>query len=160
MRPFSVLRRETKKDNAKLVDQFSAQQIIDAYEKQGQSMWPGMRAIIGYEMQRKDSIIIEGYQISPSFVASVEKEYGKDAIRSVFLVKENEEAILEGWENAPANDWLTKDSSSTTLQKYAALTALYGTQTAAEATKNNQLCVNTDTDFDAQLEKALLALRN
>ncbi len=158
LRPFSAMRREVDRDNAKLVELFAPRQIIEAYEKQGQSTWAGIQAMITYELQRNDSIIVEGYQITPAFVASILKEHGKTMIRSVFLVKEDREAILEGWKHAPANDWLTQNSNKETLKKYSNLTALYGQYVQAESKKYDLMCVNTDLEFHQKIDNALAVL--
>ncbi len=157
LRPFSTLRDKTDRDNDRLVEEFPVQEIIDAYEKQGESVWKGIMAIINYELQRKDSIIIEGYQITPSFVVSVLNKYENSKIRSIFLVKEDVDSILKGWEHLPENDWLC-NSSDSTLRKYAELTAQYGLFVSGKANELGLTSLNTEKNFEHNIESALSIL--
>lgn len=160
LRPFSVMRKETNRDSNLLVKQYSIQEIIDAYEKQAQSMFPGIEAIINYELQRNESIIIEGYQITIKLVASVIEKFDSEQIRPIFLVKEDIDLILDGWKHAPENDWLFRDSDENTLRKYAELTAEYGKLFAKSSKENNYLCINTDSEFEKKIDEALVFLMN
>jgi len=159
MRPFSHMRSETKRDNAALVQKYSAEQIVGAYVDQGKSTWKSISAMVNYGISLGDNIIIEGYQITPSFLNELLNEENSMFVRAVFLLKEDEGSIVEGWNEAdPDNDWLLKDSDEETRKKYAHLTALHGKLTREDAEKFGFDYFNMDKDFSSQLEKALLCI--
>lgn len=160
MRPFSYMRNATDRDNAKLVQQYSAEQIVEAYTNQGESTWESINAMINYGIAVGDNVIIEGYQITPDFLHKILNQENAAFIKAVFLLKEDEGVILKGWEeNVPDNDWLLKNSSKETLSQYAHVTAMHGKVIKQAAEQFGFNYVTTDKDFSVQLNKALSCLQ-
>ncbi|MDP7247090.1 MAG: hypothetical protein QF741_00505 [Candidatus Peribacteraceae bacterium] len=159
MRPFSHMRNETNRDNAVLVQKYSAEQIVAAYVDQGRSTWESIKAMVNYGISLRDNIVIEGYQITPNFLNELLNEENSMSVRAVFLLKEDERSIVAGWEEgAPNNDWLLKDSNKETQKKYAHITALHGKATREDSEKFGFDYFNMDTDFSSQLVNALACI--
>jgi len=160
--PFSALRRNTKRNNNKLVEKYSATKIINSYERQGKTTWPSIKAIINYGLLQKENLIIDGYQITANFVQHLNKSIQNDNIVSVFLYKKNTKAIHESFKtHTSAEDWLMNDNTKPgTLIKYAELTSMYGERIEKECKEYNLKAFCMDGSFHDQVKEVVNYLKN
>jgi 2-phosphoglycerate kinase len=160
MCPFSTMRKKTDRDNNRFVQEYSAQEIVDAFEAQGQSAWPAIRAIVKYGLKRGDDLIIDGYQITPSFMKFLNETINSDDVRAVFVYQKDVKSILKSFkEHTVSDDWILREGTSDdTLLKFAELTSLYGIKIEKESQSNNFKSFCMDEKFESQLEKVLQCL--
>lgn len=144
-------------DNDAFFEKYSAQEMIDADLVDAMTMWKGVKAFIAHRAIVDKNIVIEGVQLLPKFIDDLRNEpYFKD-IKIVYLFKEDEEKILDGFtKNENGFDWLLQgNKNKETLPKAAKMIKLYGEYFKREAEKYGFAVFNAENDFDLALNNAV-----
>lgn len=156
--PKDFLRKKTGNKNEDLYTLYSAKQILNAYLTQASSVWPAVYLFLDSLAKETPDIdfIMEGYQLPPVEIAKFKKSY-PDLVKAVYLVKTHHTSILEGIHAyQDKQDWVKSKSQSPDIYpKIASMLSLYGKHTAKEARKNRLTVVNTENNFNKQVNHAL-----
>jgi 2-phosphoglycerate kinase len=150
--PKNILRRESGGGNDEMYALYSAEEIAQAYIKQAEVSWPAIETMITCESQEGHDYIIEGFQITPEFVSTLDK----DLIKAVFIIKKDAVEISMGLQkNSAKNDWaVQKTKNPETFLKIGQMISTYGSYFEQEAEKYEYPVFNTETAFHAQIELA------
>jgi 2-phosphoglycerate kinase len=154
-RPFSTMRAESGFDADKMVEMYTNEEIVQAYQNQGKAIWKSLKSLIEYAVSMEQDFIIEGYQLTPKFIDSFSDT---NNIKAVFLGKLEANKIIESWKAKPKNDWLFRGTSESTINRYAEITALHSSAIKKEAQQYNQTFISTDEEFNESIEKAVQLL--
>lgn len=147
-------------DNDVFFEENSAEEILNADIIEAKTLWRGIKEFIGHKAVVEKDIIIEGVQLLPELIDELRKEkYFKDT-RIVYLTKEDEQKILDGFaKNTSGFDWLTQNiKDNETLPRAARMVKVYSEYFNKEAKKYGFEVFNTDYDFEKNLEKAITCL--
>jgi 2-phosphoglycerate kinase len=134
--PKNAIRSKTDGTNDDMYSRFSFVQIARAYIAQGKTCRRAIEALVEDCVKENHDFVIEGHQIHPKLAARLIERFPKK-IRSVFLVKKNESALVAGFiKNTAKSDWvLEKTKKNETLQKIAKMLSYFGGYTEREAAK-------------------------
>jgi 2-phosphoglycerate kinase len=147
-------------NNDETYSQNSTNSIVKNYVKQGKTCHKAISIVVKTQIIDKDDYIIEGYQVTPEIVDELIKEFGRDKIRTIFLVKHDEKEFVKNiHKSTTPNDWIiekTKDKN--TFFKIAEMVALYSKYFESEAKKNNLTVLEMDHDFEKQIVTAIKIL--
>ena len=159
--PKNIIRKETKNSNDLMYSKYTAEQIKKAYTDQAKSSWEVIQTLAEYLMGEDQDYIIEGYQITPKFVARLQKKFGAK-IRGVFLTRHSVKNIVEDAKKSTAhNDWfITKTKNETTYPKIALMIAKYGDYLKKEAEKYKYSSFNMDVDFKGSIDRIIKNMTN
>ncbi len=157
--PKDIMRRATKNSNDLMYTRFSANQIVQAYITQGSSVWTAVEQFIEYLIGEDISYIIEGYQLPPKSVAKLKSKFPKK-IKSIYLIKEHPDKILEGaLAHTHKKDWFkTKTTNPEIYMKIAEMLSMYGSKIKKDATTLKLKVINTDTRFNERIKQAVQTL--
>ncbi|EKE24968.1 MAG: hypothetical protein ACD_5C00342G0006 [uncultured bacterium] len=148
-------------DNNKLFKNFSPEELLQADIIEARTLWLGIKEFIKQKAVLGRDVIVEGVQLLPELVDEIKKEkYVKD-LKAVYLIKENEQKILEGFKKNTQNDWLIQDSNSEeTLLLAARMVCNDSEYFKKEAAKYGFEVFNSDEEFENVLDTALDFLIN
>jgi 2-phosphoglycerate kinase len=159
--PKTVMRKKTKKTgNDGMYTQFTPKQITQAYIKQAKATWEAIRVLMESELKDGHSYIVEGYQIHPAFVKELQKKFGSQNVKSIFLVRYDIDKIVSGGKKYKAiNDWFTgKTHREETYPKIAAMVQQHSGYFEAQAKKYGMKVIDMDSDFKGKLNEAIRVL--
>lgn len=128
--------------------------LLRAEITESKSIWPSTRAMIEHFVECKQDFIIEGVHLLPELVVQLRKmKYWKN-IKIIYLVKQNKEAILDGFRrNTSPHDWLAGAlKNEVVLQKAAAMVCTKSMYIAKQAKKLQFKVVNMDDDFEKKIK--------
>ena len=150
--PHSYLRGGS---NDEFYSKHSAKEIIKNYIKQGKATYDAISMMAETYLVDEDDFIVEGYQITPEIVNRIFKQFGKEHVRAVFLVKHDEEKFIQDiHKSTTPNDWIirkTKDES--TYAKIAKMISEYSGYFEKESEKYGLKVFNMDEDFIKKLNE-------
>lgn len=157
--PKNLFRKAINGSNDKMYQTFSAPEITDAYIRQGKTSWQAVEIFVSNCIQDAHDFIIEGYQIHPHLVMKLTKKFPHE-IRSVFLIKKNVSALMEGFHKSKAkHDWvLQKTMKVETFAKIAEMLSYFGERVERDAAQHRLRVYCMDKNFlklIAALEKEL-----
>ena len=144
------------KNNDEKYSIYSAQEVIDAYIKQAQASYDAMELLIKKEIKKGNNYIIEGYQVSPEFAYNMIKKYGSNEVKSIFLVRTNQELLLDDFEKSnTVDDWILErtEDKARVFPKIAKMISMYSGYIVSQTKKHNLPVVNMDKNFLQQLHK-------
>ena len=155
----SYLRGES---NDEFYTHHTPEAIVQGYVVQSKATYDAISMIAETFLTDEDSFIVEGYQVTPEIVSRIFKKFGTEHIRAAFLLKRDEEKMLQDFHKSTTpNDWiLRKTKDEATFAKIAKMIAIYADHTEKEAKKYNLPVFEMDADFNASLEKATTYLIN
>lgn len=153
--PLGALFHEVNRDNDLLFQKYTPTDIVEAYVKQAETCWPGIRNFIRYAIEDDHSLILEGWQILPRFLS----EMGRTPrVHVRFLYKANPQAILSGLRSGrPGKDWvLDHTKNDGTYIRIAEMISHFGTQIRDEAAASGFDATNMDVDFERRMKELSL----
>jgi 2-phosphoglycerate kinase len=153
--PLRVAIREAGYSNDVFYANHSPEQAVALYERQAQTIWPGVENFIRYALDADHDLIIEGWQIIPNRLRAI--VWARDRVKAVFLYKQREVDIMSGLKSHTAkNDWVVQNTKSEdTFNAIAKMISCFGSIIAREATLNDFRAVDTDVDFDVAITRTL-----
>lgn len=150
--PKSVIRKKTEKSNDIMYNEFSVDQVVEAYIGQGKGLWPGIMSFIESENSYGHDYVLEGYHVLPELVSELQKDF---PITSVFLGKEDFDKTLSGMmKNPQVHDWTvsqTKDPK--TLELITNMVNIFSLRFKSEAEKYDLTYISTDDDFEKKISE-------
>ena len=148
------LKWDNKKSNDDVYDENTAENIMKAYITQWQVSYKAIRSIGETTIIEGDSIIIEGYQVTPEIVYKIKEEFKDADIQEVFLIKTDKKEFLKNiHESITPNDWILKKTKNEwTFGKIADMLLLYWKYFQNEAIKYGLYSLNMDIDFPSKIE--------
>lgn len=140
----------------------TAEEIVQGYVEQSKATYEAISMMAETYLTDEDDFLVEGYQVTPEIVSRILKKFGDEHIRTAFLLKRNEEIMLQDFHKSTTpNDWiLRKTKDEATFAKIARMIAMYADFFEQEAKKYNLPVFEMDSDFIASLEKAMKYLMN
>lgn len=155
----SYLRRES---NDEFYTHHAPEAIVQGYVEQSKATYDAISMMAETYLTDEDDFIVEGYQVTPEIVSRILKKFGSEHIRTAFLLKRDEEKMLQDFHKSTTpNDWiLRKTKEEATFAKIARMIAVYSTYIEQEAKKYDLPLFEMDADFSASLEKAVKHLTN
>lgn len=143
-------------DNDEKYSKYSSKEIIEAYRKQSKTVYQAVDMFAICEITDGHDLIIEGYHIEPSFVADLIAKY-PDKIKGIFLFKSDEKKFVTDVEKSiTTNDWIiARTKNKETYSKIAKMICEYGSYFEKEATQYGFKSLNMDSNFDAQIGRAI-----
>jgi hypothetical protein len=147
--PLKALRRQVNHDNDRFFETYSAEEIVAVYQRQAATVWPGVKSFISYAIEDEHSLILEGWQLLPGFLAEIPFAKRADNMQIRFLYKTNVEKIVSGLKaNEPFNDWvLTHTKNENSFTRIARMIARFGETTKKDAGEQGFEAINMDRDF-------------
>ena len=138
----------------------SSNAIVEAYIRQGETSYKAISMTAETQIVDGDDYIIEGYQVTPEIVDEIIKKFGIENIKTIFLVKHDEEKFVEDIDKSSTpNDWIVRKTKKTeTFQKIAKMISDYSKYFEAEAKKYGFKVLKMDQGFEDQIEKAISSL--
>lgn len=82
-------------DAEKFLTKFSAQEISDIEFKQGDAVWPAVRAFIEKDYTYERGFVIEGVNLLPHHITDLQGYVHTESLFPVFLIDDNEERIRD-----------------------------------------------------------------
>lgn len=151
--PHSNLRK-SKNSNDDFYSTYSAQQIVEHYIAQGKTSYDAISMIAETYVADEDSIIVEGYQVTPEIVDRIDRKFGSENIQAFFLIKKNQEQFVRDiHKSTTPNDWiLRKTNDESTFTRIADMIAEYSVYFEQEAKKYGFDVFTMDEDFENTLE--------
>jgi 2-phosphoglycerate kinase len=158
--PLSAARVETSYSNDIFYAKYSPQQIVGFYLHQADTYWPGVENFIKYALADEHDLILEGWQILPSFIHAVSTPENQAKLKVVFLYKLDRAAIVAGLKaNKAKVDWVIRNTNNEgTYRAIAEMISHFGSYIEAEAKKYKLEAVNTDFAFKRKLADSLKIL--
>ena len=157
--PHSYLRGES---NDEFYAHHSPEAIVQGYVEQSKATYDAISMMAETYLTDGDDFIVEGYQVTPEIVSRILKKFGIEHIRTAFLLKRDEEKMLQDFHKSTTpNDWiLRKTKDEATFAKIAHMIAVYADNIQQEAMKYDLPVFEMDSDFTASLENAMKHLMN
>ncbi|NOY35475.1 MAG: hypothetical protein GXP44_00930, partial [bacterium] len=144
------------KDNDEKYSQYSTDEIIEAYQQQAKTSYQAIDMFTICEITDGNDFIIEGYHVEPKLVSELNIKY-PNKVKGVFLVK-NDEIKLVGdvKKSATPNDWIiARTNKEDTYNKITKTICEYGKFFEKESKKYGFKTINTDNNFDDQINEAI-----
>jgi 2-phosphoglycerate kinase len=147
--PLRALRQKVNNDNDRFFEAYSAEEIVGVYQRQAATVWPGVHNFIDYAIEDEHTLILEGWQLLPRFLAKIASAERSDNVLIQYLYKTDVEDILSGLKaNDPVNDWVlrhTKEEAS--FIRIAQMISCFGKAIERETSELRFQAVNMDCDF-------------
>jgi 2-phosphoglycerate kinase len=147
--PLRALRQKVNNDNDRFFEAYSAEEIVGIYQRQAATVWPGVRNFIDYAIEDEHTLILEGWQLLPRFLAKIASAERSDNVLIQYLYKTDVEDIVSGLKaNDPVNDWVlrhTKEDAS--FIRIAKMISFFGKVIERETNELRFEAVNMDCDF-------------
>lgn len=136
---------------------FKTDRIVADYVQQAASSRDAIIHTIVESLENKADLIIEGHQVTPEIASEMEKRFGCDKIKSIFLLKYGVEGMVRDFaKSTTPNDWiLRKTKSLDTFPKIAYMIAAYSQLIENDAKKRGLSTIHMDYDFEHMLQKAI-----
>lgn len=136
-------------------------QIAKDYIAQANSTAEAIDIFCICEITNMHSCILEGYHITPELVASLNKKYGEENFKAVFLTKKDQEKFIEDIpKSTTPNDWiLNRTKNPKTYKKIAEMISIYSEYFENECDKLNMKIFNMDQDFDSKIKEIVNYLK-
>src|SRR3989339_385019 len=136
-------------------ERMTPQQSLRAELREAKTMWCGLEALIKKLADMKQNYIIDGTPLCPKYVVTLQKSKYLNSIKSIFLIKENYQKILNYLnKNIPPSDWLSPHLKNKKLmQNIAKMVMTKSAHIKKEANKYNFLIKNTDTYFNKTINE-------
>lgn len=159
--PWGEIRKKTKGSNDLAYKKYSSSEIIKLYRKQAGTSYKAIEIVVASEINDGNDYIVEGYQVEPKLVKKLLNKYGKDKIKSVFLIRIDKSNFLEDIKKSSTpNDWiLAKTKKDETFPKIAEMIYKYGIQVKKDAVKYGLRVLNMDSNFREKLEEIINYLK-
>ena len=121
------------------------------------TLWPGTKRFIKALLKWKHDYVIEGVHLLPQFVHELEKLEHWDEVRVLYLVKQDQQRIIEGFKRSRIeSDWLLQCIKSDHDFRHAsAMVRCKSLYLKKQALKYHYPVVNTEKDFKQTLRKLL-----
>jgi 2-phosphoglycerate kinase len=156
--PYTCLRRTkgNSRNNDVFYNTYSPAKIVSVLNKQAKAVHTVIDVVIACEIADGNDYIIEGYHIVPDFVQKMIKKHGKQNIKVVFLTKFDADKFAKDvYKSTTPNDWLlVLTKKQETFVKVGKMVSEYSTYFESEAKKFGFITVNTDENFNKQIDKA------
>lgn len=154
--PFIKMYDDIGHSNDVFFENNSAEEMLAADLVEAKTLWLGIREFVKQKAVLDRDVVIEGVQLLPELVAKLQGEKYFKNIRVAYLIKEDEQQILEGFTRNTQNDWLIKDSNTEkTLPLAARMVQVYSNYFKNEAEKYGFEVFNTEDDFNLALDGAI-----
>lgn len=154
--PFIRMYDDIGHDNDKFFENNTAEEILTADIVEAKTLWIGVKEFIKQKAMLDRDIVIEGVQLLPELVDELKKEKYFKNIKIIYLIKEKEKLILDGFTKNTQNDWLITDINGEKTLPYAArMVCAYGEYFKREAEKYGFEILNTEDDFENKIEEAV-----
>ena len=158
------MRQQTKQRNDLMYEQYTSKEIMLAYVKQAKASWKAIETLVECELKEGNDFIVEGTQIHPEFVYRLQKKFGKENFKIIFLIKTDSTLIVDGArKNISKSDWfLQKTKKSDTHVRIATMLVLYGQWFEKQASKYQMPIINTQVNFEKKIKQVAkeLSLKN
>lgn len=153
--PKSFVRKKTKNSNDLMYSKYTLGQIISLYQKQSQTSWPAIDAMVEFLLAEKIDYIIEGYHIQPKFIKKLLSKYGARKIKPLFFYQEDFESFKNNFSRGDARtNWiLVKTKKKDTYIKILQMLHQYGLLFKQEALRNKFRIFDLSENFDKQVKK-------
>jgi 2-phosphoglycerate kinase len=153
--PFIKMYDDIGHSNDAFFESNTAEEMLEADLIEAKTLWIGIKEFIKQKAILDRDIVVEGVQLLPELINSLRgEEYFKN-IKVIYLIKENEELILEGFTKNTQNDWLIKDTNTEKTLPYAAkMVRVYSDYFKKEADRYGFKVLNTDDDFENRIKEA------
>jgi 2-phosphoglycerate kinase len=153
--PLLIARERTGYNNDAFYSHYSTEEIISFYLRQAETYWPGIKSFITYAVDDGHDLILEGWQILPHLLQSVDSAHDRDRLRTVFLYKTDAGAIERDLKASSApNDWAKNNTrNERTFSKIAAMVSRFSRYVADEAVTSGFPAVNIEHEFNEPLER-------
>lgn len=155
--PWSIRRRQTKRNNDIAYNTFSADEILGFYRTQAKSVFKAIEMMTICEITDGNNLIIEGYHIEPSLVVRLQKKHGKKNILGIILIKTDAKKLVKDiTKTKTPNDWIiSKTKNVETYSKIAEMICRYGKFLKNEAKKKGLIVINMDNNFNDKINSAI-----
>jgi len=152
--PWSLIRK-TVTSNDVAYSKYTAKEIVKLYTTQAKATYGAIDTVSICEITDGNDYIIEGYQVEPKLVDALQKKYGTENFKAVFLVRKDVEKFVEDCKkSATTNDWIIKKTEhEETYGKIATMISEYGNYFETEAKKYGLKVFNMDHDFSGKLDE-------
>ena len=152
--PKTALRLKSGGGNDEMYSTFSAEDIVSAYWKQAETVHAAVESFIQCANNEGWNYIIEGYHITPKFIAELQAENLN--VSSVILISSaGEPAIERSMKSTTKKDWLRdKTRQPETFQKVANMISLFSERLVREAGGHGVKIIDMNGDFQAKFEEA------
>jgi len=156
--PKSLVRRETEYSNDIMYEKYSSSEIVELYFKQAESLEQALEVFLESEARYGHSYIVEGYHITPSLTAKLQKSF---KVRSVFLGREDKEDIRKSItvDTGPTNWVVGKTKKTETFDKITDMIVEFGEKVRQGAESYDQRYCSMDGDFKENSKEALAYLK-
>ena len=155
--PLRALRQKLNNDNDRFFETYSAEEIVGVYQRQAATVWPGVRNFIDYAIEDEHTLILEGWQLLPRFLAEIPAAKRSEDVQIRYLYKVNVEDIVSGLKaNDPVNDWVlrhTKDEAG--FVRIAQMISCFGKAIERETSELGFEAENMDRDFGEKISELL-----
>lgn len=155
--PLLALRQKLNNDNDRFFETYSAEEIVGVYQRQAATVWPGVRNFIDYAIEDEHTLILEGWQLLPRFLAEIPAVERSKSVQIRYLYKINVENIVSGLKaNDPFNDWVlrhTKEEAG--FIRIAQMISCFGKAIERETSELGFEAENMDRDFAEKISELL-----
>lgn len=147
--PLRSLRQKVGNDNDRFFETYSAEEIVRVYQRQATTVWPGVRSFINYAIEDEHTLILEGWQLLPHFLAEIPSIERSAHVSIQFLYKIDVEDILSGLKaNDPTNDWVLRHTKGDeSFMRIAQMISCFGKVIERETGELGFQATNMDRDF-------------
>lgn len=153
--PKRKMRIATERSNDLMYGTYSAQDIANAYIRQGQAVYPAVKSVVSAELREHRDFVIEGHHLHPTLLNDLLNEYGSTSILPIVVVREDgEQLVSDCLKNKAASDWfIDKTTNPDTYPKIAEMIIEYGKFFHEHASKFNLPVTNMDANFLQQVDE-------
>jgi 2-phosphoglycerate kinase len=154
--PFIKMYDDIGHSNDVFFERNTTGEILKADLTEAKTLWAGIKEFIKQKAVLDRDIVIEGVQLLPELIDSLRTEEYFKNIKIIYLIKENEELILDGFMKNTQNDWLVRDTNTEKTLPYAAkMVRAYSDYFKKEADRYGFEILNTENDFENKIEEAV-----
>ena len=135
-------------------DVYSPEAMLKAQLVEATTMWPGIKELIYYLINRQQDFIIEGVHLLPKYINKLKRADIWKNIKVIYLVKRNIDNIIKGFpKNKNEYDWMIQTiiGNKERLKKAAKMVQIKSEYFYKETKKYHLKIFNTDTNFVQKL---------
>jgi len=146
--PKSVMRRNTNRSNDEFYTTYSISEIIDAYEKQAETVNAAIEALAEYADKEGWGYVIEGYHVTPALLTKLRA--ADITFTSVILVNTDPaQAIERSRQSDVTSDWVRDNTQNVETYAKIAEGIQEHSQRLIETSKEYDVaCVDMSEDFE------------
>jgi 2-phosphoglycerate kinase len=149
--PKSVMRRNTNRSNDEFYSTYSILEIIDAYEKQAETVGAAIETLAEYADKEDWGYVIEGYHVTPSLLAKL-REIGITFTSVVLVNSDPAQAIERSRQSDVKSDWVRDNTQNDETYAKIAEGIQEHSQRLVEASKENEItCIDMSEDFEEKV---------